>query len=91
MAIAFAPYGKFNLVTNVVSNLVMVIAAKNDFVFMKIPVDRIPTDIAVTGNGKFGYMTNQGATTIAVIDIKIFNIFDHIEVSDNPVTICLID
>ena len=80
------PDGKFILVTNVVSNPVRVIDAKDDSVFIKIPFDRMPADIAVTGNGNFASVTDQGAAIITVSDIKSFNDVNHIEVADNPFT-----
>ena len=66
-----------------------VIDVKNNSVVKKIPVDKMPTDIAITKDGQYAYVTNQGSGSIAVISIDKLEVINHIEVADNPISIYL--
>ncbi|MDP4176200.1 MAG: hypothetical protein Q8933_19625 [Bacteroidota bacterium] len=47
----------------------------------------MPTTISTTKDGDFAYVSNQGSSTISVIDTKSNQVIRTIQVADNPITV----
>ena len=64
---------------------------RNDTIEKTIAVGVQPTDIAITVDVNYAYVTNQGSSSISVIDLNKKEVIKVIEVADNPIMIYLLD
>ncbi|MCA2225146.1 YncE family protein [Nonomuraea aurantiaca] len=78
-AAAAAPLVEFAYVT-LKSGFVAVIDTKTNTVIATIPVGNSPSDVAITPDGRHGYIVNTGSNTVSVIN----NVRATIPVGDSP-------